>query len=62
MDFIGWTHIGTSHAKPEMKFDNPAKKSAGAGDIDLCADNATMRGMRVPKSPSEPDISWIFRF
>jgi hypothetical protein len=45
-----------------MRFDTPPKKRAGAKAIDLCAERATRRGRRVPRSPREPEISSVVRF
>ena len=57
MLFIGWTHIGTSHKYPVIRFDTPAQKRDGASAILRSRANATVSGMNVPRSPKEPDSS-----
>mmetsp|Transcript_9021 Transcript_9021/g.19060 ORF Transcript_9021/g.19060 Transcript_9021/m.19060 type:complete len:299 (+) Transcript_9021:2196-3092(+) len=57
MLFMGCTHIGTSHAYPVTTLLTPAQNSAGASAILRSRANATVRGMKVPRSPSEPESS-----
>mmetsp|Transcript_19390 Transcript_19390/g.38748 ORF Transcript_19390/g.38748 Transcript_19390/m.38748 type:complete len:121 (-) Transcript_19390:38-400(-) len=57
MLFIGWTGMGTSHATPARKFDNPEKNSAGAKEMASMRARATVKGIKVPRSPNDPDTS-----
>jgi len=43
-------------------FDAPAQKRAGARDIFRSLARATVRGMKVPRSPREPESSDAVRF
>ena len=57
MLFMGWTGMGTSHARPARKLDRPAKNRAGGKEMASMRARAIVNGMKVPRSPKEPLIS-----
>jgi len=57
MVFMGCTHIGASHVRPPSTLKAPAQKSAGTGSTPPARARPRSRGMKVPRSPREPDTS-----
>ena len=53
--------MGTSHFHPVMRLHIPAQNNAGPKEILRERANAVVRGMKVPRSPREPESSEIVR-
>ena len=55
--FIGWTGRGIPKATPVKIFHKPEKINVVDNDIELLTARAIISGSRVPRSPSDPEIS-----
>jgi hypothetical protein len=55
--FIGWTGSGMPKATPVKIFHKPEKTKVVDNDIELLTAKAIISGSRVPRSPSDPEIS-----
>jgi hypothetical protein len=55
--FIGWTGRGIPKATPVKIFHRPENTSVVDNDIELLTARAIISGSRVPRSPSDPEIS-----
>ena len=55
--FIGWTGRGIPKATPVKIFQKPEKTNVVDNDIELLTARAIISGSRVPRSPSDPEIS-----
>lgn len=55
--FIGWTGKGMPKKTPVSIFHSPEKTRVVDREMELLTARAIMRGKRVPRSPSDPEIS-----
>jgi hypothetical protein len=55
--FMGWTGKGIPNTSPVTMLNIPEKTSVEPKWTDPWTARAIIRGRRVPKSPSEPEIS-----
>ena len=55
--FIGWTGKGIPKSTPVNTFQKPEKTRVVDNEIELLIARAIIRGSRVPRSPSDPEIS-----
>jgi len=56
--FIGWTAIGISKISPVTMLKMPAKNRADVKSRPFVTLMPTSSGINVPRSPSEPEISF----
>jgi hypothetical protein len=57
--FIGCTGSGMPNATPVRMFQSPENTKVVESEIELLTARAIMSGRRVPRSPSDPEISEI---
>lgn len=55
--FIGCTGRGIPNTTPVTMFHRPENTKVVESDIELLIASAIIKGRRVPRSPSEPEIS-----
>lgn len=54
---MGWTGRGMPNAIPVIIFHRPEKTSVVDSEMELLIAKAIISGRRVPRSPSDPEIS-----